>query len=100
MVEEPGRSSVSTYERDLYGKGLANMTEDGFIPNFEGPPEAELFDCGYCGKPILTLWAPNHCGMIRSGAYCLMGDEVWHTRCVDECLIKHPIDMGLDEGET
>lgn len=57
----------------------------------EGPPEGEVFHCGYCGGSILTLWAPNHQGMLRGEDHCLMGDSVWHNACVDECLEKHPI---------
>jgi hypothetical protein len=65
------------------------------IPEYEGPPEPDWFECGYCSKKILTLWAPNHCGMLRGDGFCLMGDEVWHDGCVDQALEEHPLNENF-----
>ncbi len=61
------------------------------LHEFEGPPEPDVFHCGFCNEPILTLWAANHRGMFRGKDHCLMGDQVWHCTCVDTALEKCPI---------
>lgn len=58
---------------------------------YEGPPEPDWFDCGYCGKPILTLWSPNYRGMVSNEDSCLLGDQVWHNTCLEECLKENPV---------
>jgi hypothetical protein len=58
----------------------------------QGPPELELFDCYICGKPVVTLWAAGHQGMLSSEDSFLIGDEIVHTVCWDKMLDELPDD--------
>jgi len=55
---------------------LARMEQD----------EQDIFNCAYCGVPILTWWDAQGRGMLR-GEYFLGGDLVFHPRCWDEHVV-------------
>lgn len=45
--------------------------------------------CAGCGENIPTRWAQGG-GLLRSQAYTLVGDYVFHTECWDKLVAEHP----------
>ena len=50
--------------------------------------EEEVTDCPYCGKPVVSRWAPQG-GCFSSPDYVLVADWIYHAACwekqVEEC---------------
>ena len=61
--------------------------------------EQVWFNCGFCGKKLMTEWVPKYWGGgLLHGDYVLLGDVVFHDRHPGDCadFFLKPLTDKLD----
>jgi hypothetical protein len=53
-------------------------------------PVLETFTCPWCKKPVRTFWDGDQGGMLSDYESTLIGDCVFHSKCWDALVEKHP----------
>ena len=51
--------------------------------------ETETSTCPYCGKDVLSYWAPRE-GCVPRPEYTLVANWIYHTKCWDKQVKERP----------